>query len=91
MAHTDSARCLSVYFGKVMGRPFPVKGVSLPTLSFIIPPLFGFTDVLGVYVVGLYCCIVVCWNPRFLWDSVTVSLGGGGGGGNLILNWYDIL
>ena len=65
MAHRDDACCSSVPFGKFMDNTFTVKGVSFMTLSFIIPPLFGLTDVLVVYDVVVYFFIVVCCGNGF--------------------------
>ena len=49
MSHTDASRNASVTLGKVVDYPFTVNNFSFMMLSFIIPPLFGWTAALGLY------------------------------------------
>ena len=91
MAHMDAARNSSVLFGKLVDNPFPGKGVSFLTLSFVIPPLFGLKFILVVYGMFYYCCVVVLWRDGVLLAPPYVSLGlGGCVGGDLISNWSYI-
>ena len=79
MAHTDAVHCLSMPFVEVVYFHFPVKGVSFPIISFIIPPLFELTSAPGVYHMLVYFFLAFLCDPGVIWYPPTVSLGGGGG------------